>query len=58
MPEAIDETNIPRYAIFRGKRVRVLNYEPKASRQFEILEHDDSRRWVTRTQLTFTKGKR
>lgn len=55
MPESIDATNIPRWALFRGKMVRILNYQPKATRPFEILENDDSRRWVARSQLTFTR---
>jgi hypothetical protein len=57
MSTSIDETKIPRYAMFRGKRVRILQYVSQASRPFEILEADDSRRWVSRQQLTFIKEK-
>ncbi len=55
MTEAIDETNIPRYALFRGKMVRILSYESGSNRPFEILEGDDTRRHVARSQLTFTR---
>lgn len=56
MTQAIDETNIPRYALFRGKRVRVIEYKPEGStKPFKILDHNDEYRFVTREQLTFVK---
>lgn len=55
MSTPIDETNIPRYAIFRGKKVRILEYMAQASRPFKILDTDDSQRWVTRQQIRFVK---
>lgn len=52
MPD-IDETNIPRYVIFRKKKARVLGYE---NGWFMILDHNDSRYRVPRSRITFIKG--
>lgn len=48
----IDETNIPRYAIFRGRKVRVEGY---LEGKFWIIDTDDTQRSVYRQQLTFLK---
>jgi hypothetical protein len=49
--------NIPRYAMFQGKRVRIVGYEKVAytdnDRRFHILLGDDTTRTVRRTDLTF-----
>jgi hypothetical protein len=52
---ALDETNIPRYAMFRGRRVRIIDYDPGGLNPFRILDTDDTQRSVARTELTFLK---
>ena len=47
----IDETNIPRYAMFRGRKVRVVEY--LGDNKFQIVDTDDSTRSVYRGQITF-----
>ena len=49
----IDETNIPRYAMFRGREVRVVEY--LGDDKFQIVDTDDSTRSVYRGQITFVK---
>ena len=49
----IDETNIPRYAMFRGRKVRVVEY--LGNDKFQIVDTDDSTRSVYRGQITFVK---
>lgn len=44
--------NIPRYAIFRDRKVRVVDYEDG---RFRIIDTDDSTRTVSRSQLKFIK---
>lgn len=44
--------NIPRYAIFRDRKVRIVDYE---AGRFRIIDTDDSSRTVVRSQLTFIK---
>ena len=46
----IDETNIPRYAMFRGRKVRVVEY--LGDDKFQIIDTDDSTRSVYRGQIT------
>lgn len=45
---------LPRYAIFRGKRARLIGYE---NGKFDIIDHADNKRRVLRTQLKFIKEK-
>lgn len=45
--------NLPRYALFRGKRARILAYNKGERRPFHILTHNDDRYDATREQLTF-----
>lgn len=47
--------NLPRYAIFRGKRVKILGYDKDARRPFDILLPNDDRYQASREQLTFIK---
>lgn len=49
----IDHTNIPRYAMFRGRKVRIAHYNDGARAPFLIIDADDSKRSVTRADLTF-----
>ena len=49
----IDETNIPRYAMFRGRKVRVAEY--LGDNKFRIIDTDDTERSVYRGQITFVK---
>ena len=46
--------SIPRNALYRGRRVRILHYEGDG--EFRILCADDSQRTVSREQLVFMKG--
>lgn len=49
---------VPRFAIFRGKKARIIGYEDG---KFEILDSRDNRRRVTRLQLKFlpqTEGRK
>lgn len=41
---------MPPYALYRGRRCRVLGYQ---NGLFQILDSDDARRWVPRSRLTF-----
>lgn len=52
--EDLSPDRLPRYAIYNGKRVRVLEYRGKDS--FEILDQRDDRRLAERWQLTFIKS--
>lgn len=45
---------VPRLAIYRGKRVRIIGYEDS---MFLILDHQDVRRKVRRDRLIFLKTK-
>lgn len=54
MGEMIDETNIPRYALFRGRRVNVVGYDSD-TQKFTIVDTDDSQRTVYRGQITFIR---
>lgn len=47
--------NIPRYALFRGRKVRIAYYDDG---KFGIIDTDDSQREVTRQQLIFLKEKK
>lgn len=56
--DPVEETNLPRYVIFRGKKVRVLGYtkgEGSVPSLFRILDTDDTQRSVRRSDLTFIK---
>lgn len=43
---------LPRYVIFRKRRVRVIGYEDN---KFVLLDHNDQKHWVTRDRITFIK---
>lgn len=47
----VEETNLPRYCIFRGKKARVLAYLGRD--RFEILGPGDYRYTVNRQQIRF-----
>ena len=51
----LDESKLPRYAIFRKKKVRIIGYEDG---KFLILDSNDDERKVDRSQLTFLKTKK
>lgn len=53
-----DLGNIPRYALFRGRKVRIAWYESGEKRPFHIVDRDDSQRAVSRDQLTFLPEKK
>lgn len=52
---SIDETNIPRYAMFRGRKVRIAHYTEGSLTPFLIIDTDDSKRSVRRSDLKFLK---
>lgn len=57
----VDETNLPRYVIFRGKRARVTGYLPATETRtprFLIIDADDLERSVSRMQITFIGKKK
>lgn len=54
----IDETNIPRYAMYRGKKVRIVGYNSDSVRQFDIIDSSDHNRSVARSELTFIKARK
>lgn len=45
--------NVPRYAIFRGRKVRIAWYEQGEKKPFHIVDTDDSQRAVRREDLIF-----
>ena len=51
----VTETNIPRYAIFRGRKVRITQYWPKdenlTEAKFMIVDTDDTVRFIWRSQI-------
>ena len=51
----VEETNLPRYLIFRGRRVRVIGYLPKteyrAEARFQIVDGSDTIRFIWRSQV-------
>lgn len=51
---SFDESNIPRYVLFRGKKARVTGYEDG---KFHIIDNNDLKRFVSRAQLTFLPEK-
>jgi len=51
----IEGTKIPRYALYRRRKVRVAGYDEG---RFLIIDTDDSQTWVKRDQLTFLRGKK
>jgi ribosomal protein S28E/S33 len=56
--DPVEETNLPRYVIFRGKKVRVLGYTKGSGSVpslLRILEADDTQRSVRRSDITFIK---
>lgn len=52
----IDDNPLPRYALYNGKRVRVIDYQGNG--YIRILLGDDTMTNVKRERLTFLKGKR
>ena len=55
--DAFDKGNIPNYALWGGKRVKILYYVPGAKRPFHILNRHDQQIAVPRNQLVFLKDK-
>lgn len=54
----IEESNLPRYIRFRGRKVRLIDYRPKTEKigaRFVIIDTDDTRRSVARCFITFIK---
>jgi len=52
----VDETNLPRYCIFRKRKVRIIAYE--GANWFRIVDTDDTVRTIHRTQIdSFVKEK-
>lgn len=49
--------DVPRYAIYRDRKVRILAYHP-ANGYFEILDIHDQTRMVNRDQLRFLKTRK
>lgn len=51
----VEDTKLPRYAIFRGKRVRIIGYLPvteyRKEGRFQIVDTDDSIRFINRAQI-------
>jgi hypothetical protein len=45
----VDETNLPRYCIFRKRKVRIIAYE--GANWFRIVDTDDTVRTIHRTQI-------
>ena len=43
---------VPRYALFRDKRVRIVGYSEE-TQKFEVFDERDQRRMLTRSQMTF-----
>jgi hypothetical protein len=56
MNDDASSDNIPRYALYQGKRVRVIDYQGNG--YFRILLSDDTMTNVKRERLTFVKGKK
>lgn len=53
-----DLGNLPRYALFRGRKVQIAWYTKDSPKPFHIILWDDSQRDVSREQLTFMKPKK
>ena len=51
----VEETKLPRYCIFRGKKVRIIGYLPKteyrAEARFQIVDGSDTVRFIWRSQV-------
>lgn len=51
----VEETKLPRYCIFRGKKVRIIGYLPKteycAEACFRIVDGSDTIRFIRRSQI-------
>ena len=51
----VEETNLPRYCIFRGRKVRIVGYLPAEKGHhdgiFQILDTDDTYRTIYREQI-------
>lgn len=61
MDLVVEETELPRYVRFRGKRVRVIGYDRKTENlpaRFHVIDTSDNRRTVYRSQITFVKPRR
>lgn len=55
----VEETNLPRYVIYRGRKARVTEYMPATQARgarFIIIDHEDQERSVARESITFLKG--
>jgi hypothetical protein len=53
---ALPAENYPRYAIFRGRKIRILHYE--GDNRFRILDTDDTSRTLHRNDMTFIAEKK
>lgn len=54
----VEETNLPRYVKYNGRKVRVLGYQPKTEHRaarFIILNRHDQQVAVRREHITFIK---
>jgi hypothetical protein len=49
---------IPRYAIYRKRRVRIAWYESGEKKPFHIVDSDDTQREVARDDLIFLPDKK
>lgn len=61
MDLAVEETKLPRYVRFRGKKARIVGYDSKTEERparFHIIDSQDARRTVYRSQVTFIKPRR
>jgi hypothetical protein len=60
-PLDVEETLLPRFVMFRGRKVRITRYYHKTETQparFVIVDTDDRQRTVYRQQITFIKEKK
>lgn len=48
---------LPRYALFRNRKVRIVGYYEE-TQKFEVFDDNDQRRMLTRSQLTFLPEKK
>jgi hypothetical protein len=56
MTDQANADNIPRYARYQGKRVRVIEYSGDG--YFTILDSNDQQHRVKRERLTFLRAKK
>jgi hypothetical protein len=56
MTDQANADNLPRYAMYQGKRVRVIDYQENG--YFRILDTNDNSYNVKRERLTFVRSKK